>query len=131
MDETEQNVLGSDVIVAELQRFAQAQLKNLLGTRRERDVPRRLLLTGSDDVGHLLTHCVERDAHRLKRLCGDALALVDETEQNVLGSDVVVVQHLGLFLGQDDDAAGAVGESLEHLHSFRHLGLRTVSILTA
>jgi hypothetical protein len=28
-----------------------------------------------------------------------------------------VVQHLGLFLGQDDDTAGSVGESLEHVYS--------------
>jgi hypothetical protein len=28
-----------------------------------------------------------------------------------------VVEHLGLFLGQDDDTTGSVGESLEHFHS--------------
>ena len=44
-----------------------------------------------------------------------ALALADEPEQDVLGTDVVVVEHLGLFLGQDDNATGAVRESLEHL----------------
>ena len=43
-DEAEQDVLGADVVVAELQRFAQGQLEHLLGARRERDVPGRLLL---------------------------------------------------------------------------------------
>jgi hypothetical protein len=33
----------------------------------------------------------------------------------VLGADVVVVEHLGLFLGQNDDATGSVGESLKHV----------------
>jgi hypothetical protein len=42
---------------------------------------------------------------------------MDEAEQDVLGPDVVVVQHPGFFLGQDDDTAGAVGEPLEHLRS--------------
>ena len=40
-DETEQDVLGADVVVAELQSFTQRQLEHLLGTRSERDVPGR------------------------------------------------------------------------------------------
>src|SRR5690606_13151443 len=56
----------------------------------------------------------QRDVQGLQRLRGDALTLVDETEQDVLGADVVVVEHLGLFLGQDDNAASSVGETLEH-----------------
>jgi hypothetical protein len=39
---------------------------------------------------------------------------VDEAEQDVLGPDVVVVEHPGFFLSQDDDPAGTVGKSLEH-----------------
>jgi hypothetical protein len=77
----------------------------------------RLLLALADDVLDLLAHGLERDAERLERLGGDALALVDEAEQDVLGADVVVVEHLRLFLGQDDDPTGSVGESLEHRHS--------------
>ena len=42
-DETEQDVLGADVVVAELERLAQRQLEHLLRPRRERDVPRRRL----------------------------------------------------------------------------------------
>ncbi len=38
-DQPEQDVLGADVVVAELQRFAQAQLQDLLCPGRERDVP--------------------------------------------------------------------------------------------
>ena len=114
-DEAEQDVLGADVVVAELQRLAQRELEHLLGARRERDVAGRLLLTLADDVLDLLAHGVERDAERLERLGGDTLTLMDQPEQDVLGADVVVVEHLGLFLGQDDDATGSVGESLEHV----------------
>jgi hypothetical protein len=32
----------------------------------------------------------------------------------VLGADVVVVEHPGFFLSQDDDSAGTVGKSFEH-----------------
>ena len=113
-DEPEQDVLGADVVVAELQRFAQRQLEDLLGARREGDVPGRLLLALADDVLHLLAHRVERDAERLQRLGCDAFTLVDETQQDVLGADVVVVEHLRLFLGEDDHTTGSVRESLEH-----------------
>ena len=58
---------------------------------------------------------LQRDAERLERLGGDAFALVDQAEQDVLGADVVVVEHPGLFLGQDDNPPGAVGEPLEHV----------------
>ncbi len=39
-DEAEQDVLGADVVVAELQRLAQRQLEDLLGARGEGDVAR-------------------------------------------------------------------------------------------
>ena len=114
-DEAEQDVLGADVVVAELQRLAQGQLQHLLGARGERDVAGRLLLTLADDVLHLLAHGIQRDVEGLQRLRGDTLALVDEAEQDVLGADVVVVEHLRLFLGEDDHPAGPVGKALEHL----------------
>jgi len=40
---------------------------------------------------------------------------VDEAEQDVLSTDVVVVQHPGLFLSQDHNPPRPVGEPLEHL----------------
>jgi hypothetical protein len=116
-DEAEQDVLRTDVVVPELQRFAQAQLENLLRTGREGDVAGRLLLTLADNVLDLLAHCVERDVERLQSLGCDALTLVDEAEQNVLRADVVVVEHLGLFLGQNDDSTCSVGKSFKHVYS--------------
>ncbi|GHS89420.1 hypothetical protein AGMMS50218_15670 [Actinomycetota bacterium] len=118
-DEPEQDVLGPDVVVAELQRLAQGQLQHLLGARRERDVPARRLLALADDLLHLRAHGIQRDAQRLEGLGGDALTLVDQTQEDVLGADVVVVEHPRLFLGEDDHATGSVRESLEHVHSSR------------
>ncbi|GAA4724913.1 hypothetical protein Prum_101050 [Phytohabitans rumicis] len=39
---------------------------------------------------------------------------MDETKQEVLRADVVVVEHPGFFLSQDDNPAGPVGEPFEH-----------------
>src|SRR5690606_34154863 len=114
-DEAEQDVLRADVVVAELERLAQAQLEHLLRAGRERDVAGGLLLTLADDVLHLLAHGVERYAEGLEGLRGNAFALVDEAEQDVLRTDVVVVEHLRLFLGENDHATGTICEPLEHV----------------
>src|SRR6202012_1540781 len=98
----------------QLQRLAQAQLENLLGAGGERDVPRRRLLALADDFLDLAADALERDTPRVQRLRCYALTLVNQTQQDVLGADVVVVEHPGLFLRQDDDPAGTVGKSFEH-----------------
>ena len=113
-DEPEQDVLGPDVVMAELQRLTQAEFKHLLGTRSERDVSGWRLLALADDLLDLGAHSFQRDTQGLQRLGRDALALVNQSQQDVLGADVVVVEHPGFFLSQDDDPAGAVGKSLEH-----------------
>ena len=107
-------MLGADVVVSELQRFAERQLEDLLGARRERDMPGRGGLALTDDLLDLLAHALQRDVHRLERLRRDALALVDETQQEVLGTDVIVVEHPRLFLREDDHPSGPVGESFKH-----------------
>ena len=97
-----------------LEGLAQAQLEDLLGTRGEGDVTGGGLLALPDDLLHLLADALEGDAEALEGLARDALALVDQPEQDVLGPDVVVVEAAGLLLGEDDDPAGPVGEPFEH-----------------
>ena len=117
-DEAEQDVLGADVVVAELQRLAQRQLEDLLGARGERDVAGRRRAALADDLLDLAAHGLERDAERLEGLGGDALALVDQPEQDVLGADVVVVEQPRFLLGEHHDPAGPVGEAFEHVRPF-------------
>ena len=113
-NQPEQNVLGADVVVAELQCFAQAELKDLLGTRGEGNVAagRRAALT--DDLLDLIAHRFEADTERLQSLGGDALTLVNEAEQDVLRADVVVVEQARFFLRQHDHSPSPVGKPLEH-----------------
>jgi hypothetical protein len=44
----------------------------------------------------------------------DAFALVDEAQQDVLSPDVVVIEHPGFFLSQDNNPPRPVGKPLEH-----------------
>src|SRR5215472_1008938 len=78
-------------------------------------MPGRSLLALSDDLLDLLPHGLEADTKRFKCLSSDALALVDEAEQYVLSTDVVVIQHPGLFLSQDHNPPRPVRKPLEHL----------------
>ncbi len=112
-DQAEQDVLGPDVVVTELQRLAQRQLEHLLRSRREGDVTRRGLPAVADDLLHLGAHGLERDAERLECLGGNPFALVDQAEQDVLGPDVVVVEQARFLLGEDYDPSRSVGEALE------------------
>ena len=107
-------MLGADVVVTKLQRFAQAQLKDFFGPRREGDVAagRRPALT--DDLFDLVAHRFKADAERLQRLGRNTLTLVDEAKQDVLGADVVVVEQPRLFLGKHHHSSSPVGKSLEH-----------------
>ena len=68
----------------------------------------------TDDLFDLVADRFERDRQRLERFGRDSLTLVDEAEQNVLRADVVVVEHPGFFLSQDDNTPRAIGEPLEH-----------------
>jgi len=114
-NEPEKDVLGADVGMIDLEGLAQAQLQHLLSPRRERDVPARRLLTVADDLLDLLPHGLQRNTQRLQSLGGHAFALVDEAEQNVFRTDVVMVQHPSLLLGQHHDPAGSIRKPLEHV----------------
>ncbi|GAA5002943.1 hypothetical protein GCM10025734_39960 [Kitasatospora paranensis] len=74
----------------------------------------RGLLALTDDLLDLLPDRLERDPEALQGLGGDTFTLVDQAQEDVLGADVVVVEHPGFFLSQDDNPPRAVGEPFEH-----------------
>ena len=63
-----------------------------------------------EDPDDLVADLVEVHAERLEHAGGDALALADEPEQQVLGADVVVAEAARLVDGQLDDALRARGQ---------------------
>ncbi len=72
------------------------------------------LLPLADDLLNLLAERLPADSERLQGLGGDALTLVDEAKQDVLGTDVVVVEHPGLFLSQNHNPPRPIREPLKH-----------------
>jgi len=65
-DEPEQDVLGPDVVVAQLAGFPERELQHLLGPRRERDVTHGCRLALADDLLDLGPHGLERDPEGLE-----------------------------------------------------------------
>src|SRR6185503_17587891 len=47
----------------------------------------------------------------------EALLLAEQAEQDVFGTDVVVLERPRLVLGENDDLAGSFGEAFEHCAS--------------
>ena len=89
-------MLGPDVVVAELQRLPQRQLEDLLGAGVNGMWPDGAL-PPCPMISSTWRYGFERDAERLERLGGDALTLVDQAQQDVLGPDEVRVEKA--FLG--------------------------------
>ena len=107
-------MLGSDVIVIELARFFEGELDDALRARREDHLLLHGLPAAADDRFDFLAHLREVDAERLEDFGREALALGDDAEQNVLGSDVVVPEALRFFLSEDDASSRALGERFPH-----------------
>ena len=107
-------MLGADVVVAERQRLAQRQLENFLRARRERDLPARHLVALADDARHLGPHFLDGDVEGLEHARGQAFLLAEEAEQDVLGTDVVVLERARFVLRKDDNLPGTLRKSLEH-----------------
>ncbi|MCB5293720.1 hypothetical protein BJQ90_03178 [Arthrobacter sp. SO3] len=113
-DKAEQDVLGADVVVSQLQRLAEREFQDLLGPRREGDVTGRGLLARADDLLYLLADAVERNAQGLKGFGSNTFTFMDQTQEDVFGTNVTVVQHACFLLGKHHHATGAVRESLKH-----------------
>jgi hypothetical protein len=75
---------------------------------------------GAEELQHLLAHVLELDAQVEQHLGRDALVLLDQAQQQVLGADVVVPQVRGLLHRQLQHLLGARREGqLAHRHHRR------------
>jgi hypothetical protein len=113
--QAEQDVLRADVVVAELERFAQRQLEDLFGARCKGRRPAGRGRGRAHRLLHLFAHRLERDPELLQRLGGDALPLVNQAKEQVLGADEVVVEQARFLLGKDHDPTGPLGEPLKQV----------------
>ena len=124
-DQPEEEVLGTDVVVAQPPRLVDGQLDDPLGARRQPDLADDRSVAAADDEFDGGPDLGELDVHVLEHARGDALALANEAEEQVLGTDVVVVEALGLILREGEDLARPVGELVESVHGSPALVVRS------
>jgi hypothetical protein len=107
-------MLGADVVTVKVPGRSLRQLQRGPGICSKRDLGIGGMRTSTDDLLDLVTDRFQRNTEASKGLGRHTLALVKETEQEVLGADAVMVEHPGLLLGQDHDAQCAIGQPLGH-----------------
>jgi hypothetical protein len=112
-DECQQDMLRSDVVVTEHHCLAPGELENLLRAGGERDLARRHLVTRADDASNLDADFLDGNVERLEHTRGDPLLLAQQTQQDVLRPDVVVLEQARFVLREDDDLTRGLGKAFE------------------
>jgi G3E family GTPase len=120
-DEAQEQVLRADVVVAEPAGLVDRELDHPLRPRRQADLADDRPVAAPDDELDGGADLRQLDVHVLEDARGDALALADEAEQQVLGADVVVVEPLRLVLSKRQDLARAIRELVEAIHRVERL----------
>ncbi len=116
--QAEQQVLGADVVVVEVARFLDGVLDDLLGPRRLGQLAHRDHVGAAlDELLDLEPDLAQIDVEVLEHVGADARAFLDQAEQDVLGPDVLVVEPLGLLVGQGHDLSRSIGEPFKHRSS--------------
>ena len=91
------------------------QLEDALGLRGERHLTEREGLRESGerplDLG---LHGLQTEPETLQDRGGDALAVADQAEQDVLGPYEIVAEPTRFLASQDDDPSRPFGESFKH-----------------
>ena len=100
----------------EAARFVDGQLDDPLGARGQADLADDRAIATTDDELDRGPDLGELDVHVLEDARGDALALADEAQEQVLRADVVVVEPLRFVLSKRQDFARAVREFVEAIH---------------
>src|SRR2546421_1404728 len=108
-------MLRPDVIVPKLARLFDGQFEYALGLRCERHFTERQRLgeprESSLDLG---LDGLEAQAEALQHRGGDAFAVADQAEKDVLRAHEIVAEAAGLLTCQDDDPSRSFGESFKH-----------------
>jgi hypothetical protein len=97
----EQHVLGTDVVVTELQCLSQAHLEYLLRPRSERRRTCRLARDIAQGLAYLVADHVPGHLEPGQHPSCDPLPLVDECKKDVLAPDEAVPEIAGFLLSED------------------------------
>src|SRR5262249_12195468 len=116
--QAEQEMLGADVVVAELSRLLDGELEYALGLGRERHFTERERLGESGERSlDLRLHRLEPEPEALQDRRRDAFTVADQAEQDMLRPHETVTETASFLPRQDDDPPRAFRESFKHWRS--------------
>ena len=100
-------MLGADVSVVERLGFLGGESQNLFNARSVGNIADHFLIgTRADLLFDLHANRFQIEAEFLENVNGDALAELDQTEQQMLGAHKIVVKPVGLFTRQGQNLLG-------------------------
>jgi hypothetical protein len=112
--QAEEDVLGTDPVVAEDLGLSERVLEHPFCTRSEGNLAGGDLLTRRENLAKAAADRFEIDLPLLQDPSRDAFLLAEKPEQEVLRADPVVSETPRLVLREDDDLTSPPRESLEH-----------------
>ena len=119
-EQPQEQVFGADVVVVEVPGLFDGVFDDFLGPRRLGQLAHRHhVRAGLHDLFDLQTNLAEVDVEVFEDIGGDAGAFFDQAQENVLRADVLVVEALGLLVGQLHHFAGAIRETFIHSSRLR------------
>ena len=113
--DTEQQVLGPDVVVQEAVGFFRCKLQHPLGFRAERNLDRgRDLLAEDRPAFDFLTDVFQGEMRARKNSAREPFALADQAQQKMLGLDGDAAELTGLVSGEEENSSSPFGVPFEH-----------------
>ncbi len=104
-------MLRADVAVIERLRFLAGEGEDFLHARRVGDVARHLGVgAGTDLLFDFDADGFQVEPKFLQHIDRDALAKLDQAEEQMLGAHVIVIETVRLFAGQGQNLLGAWGK---------------------
>ena len=111
----QQQVFGPHVVVVQVARFLDGILDDLLGSRSLGQLPHRHHLgAGLHDLLDLVADLPQVHIHVPQDGRGHAAALLDQPQEDMLGPHILMVESLGLLVGELHHLACTIGEAFIH-----------------
>ena len=111
--EAQEQVFGPDIAMVQAPGFVHRQLDYLLGPRGQAHLGGGRLASPPDDELHRGAYLVQVHLEVLKHLGGHTVGLPDQSKENVLSTDIVVIEPLRFFLSVGERPPRPFGELLK------------------
>ena len=115
-EEAEENVFGADVRMVEGLGFFAGEGEDFFDAWGVGNIADHFGFGATADLFfYFHANGFEVETHFLEDIHGHALAEFDETEEEVLGADIVMIKAIGLLSGECENLLGAWREVVHHL----------------